>query len=412
MKNLLWLNLFLLLLLFGCKKQTGIKISIENKTDQKITDQAVAIKISELPKINLNKLVAFEGNKQLPTQLVDSDGDGKTDEYLFLINLEAKDSKIITLKKSEHKKIFKQRAHAEISEKRDYRLVDGVYTGGKFVSVKRTKIPEGHRDHNLYYKCEGPCWESDKVAYRFYIDQRNATDIFGKKVSEIILPKVGHTYDKYGNETYHTMADWGMDIFKVGNSLGIGSFAAFVKNKVEMITVRDSVIAMVTNDGPIFASIKTNYYGWHIDDKKIDVETNLSIVAGSRLTKCEAVVGYENLLYCTGLAKHEGTELLKSSNNNGWNYIALWGKQSLNNDNLGTVIFYNKDYHSNLTEDNLSYIITFKPLDKKVKYYFSACWEQELDGIKTKDEFINYINKVIIKLNKPVKLLIKNFSKS
>ncbi len=407
MKNLLWLNLFLLLLLFGCKKQTGIKINIENKTDQKITYQAVAIKISELPKMNLNELVAFEGNKQLPTQLVDSDGDGKTDEYLFLINLEAKDSKIITLKKSEHKKIFKQRAHAEISEKRDYKLVDGVYTGGKFVSVKRTKTPKGHVDHNLYYKCEGPCWESDKVAYRFYIDQRNATDIFGKKVNDIILPNIGHTYDKSGNETYHTMANWGMDIFKVGNSLGIGSFAAFVNNKVEMITKRDSVISLVTNDGPIYASVKTNYFGWHVNDKKIDVEINLSIVAGSRLTKCEAVVSNQNLLYCTGLSKHNGTELLKSTNSNKWNYIALWGKQSLSNDNLGTIIFYNKDYQPNITEDNLSYIVTFTSLRKKIKYYYAACWEQEVNGIKNKKEFLRYLNYEIEKLNKPIKLSIK-----
>lgn len=39
------------------------------------------------------------------------------------------------------------------------------------------------RDHAYYIKYERPGLESDKVGYRFYFDQRNAIDVFGKKTS-------------------------------------------------------------------------------------------------------------------------------------------------------------------------------------------------------------------------------------
>jgi len=399
------LGLILIMLLFlSCSSDREVTISVKNKYGVNSVDEIVSIPIKKIMGVDINKLSAFDGDKEIPSQLVDINNNGKADNFAFLLDLDANQTKSISLIETTNKKIFPKRAHAEISEKRDYKLVDGVYTGGKFVSVKRTKIPVGHRDHNLYYKCEGPCWESDKVAYRFYIDQRNGTDIYGKKVSEIVLPNVGHTYDETGNEMYHTMQDWGMDIFKVGSSLGLGSFAALVDGKVEMLSKRDSVICTIVNDGPILASVNTKYYGWEFGNQKIDVDATHSIIAGSRLTKCDISVSGNYDTYCTGFAKYKGTEFIKSEHENGWNYIALWGNQTSVHDNLGIALFYNKEFNPTITEDELSYIVTLKPNDGNIQYYFAACWEQELNGIKIKDEFLKYLNKEILKLNNPLKI--------
>lgn len=399
-----YLSIILIMFLFvSCGSDKEFTISVANDSVVNYIDEIVSIPVKEVIGIDVNKAAAFIDGKQLESQLVDINNDGKVDNFAFLLDLDANQTKSISIRETKSKRNFKQRVHAEISEKRDYKLVDGVYTGGKFVPVKRTKIPKGHIDHNLYYKCEGPCWESEKVAYRFYIDQRNATDIYGKKVSEMVLPNVGHTYNKFGNEMYHTMQDWGMDIFKVGNSLGMGSFAALVDGKVEMLTKRDSVICTITNDGPIYASVNTKYYGWEFGNQKIEIiDATHSIVAGSRLTKCNVSISGNYYTYCTGIAKHNGTEFTKSNNKNGWNYIALWGNQTSVNDNLGIALFYN-NLNSTITEDELSYIVSLKPNDGKIKYYYAACWEQELNGIKTEEKFIEYLNEEIVKLNKPLK---------
>jgi hypothetical protein len=63
----------------------------------------------------------------------------------------------------------------------------GQWEEGKYInrtSFKKTnylKLPDSHTDHSYFIRYEDPGWESDKVAYRLYVDWRNAIDIFGKK---------------------------------------------------------------------------------------------------------------------------------------------------------------------------------------------------------------------------------------
>ena len=60
------------------------------------------------------------------------------------------------------------------------------------------RVPDNFTDHAYYIKYEGPGWESDKVAFRFYLDWRNGIDVFGKKTPGIVLPFVGmEDYEKY-----------------------------------------------------------------------------------------------------------------------------------------------------------------------------------------------------------------------
>ena len=91
---------------------------------------------------------------------------------------------------------------------------DKRFRGNKFVNVTQLRVPAIHTDHDALFKYEGPGWESEKVGYRFYLDWRNATDIFGKKNNKLILDQVG-THDTVAkDDSYHSMQDWGMDILK------------------------------------------------------------------------------------------------------------------------------------------------------------------------------------------------------
>ena len=239
----------LLIFLFSCQTQNNKVLLIENNSDIVLSDELVKIDLATIDNYEGQNLSVFHKSEELPSQLVDIDNDAKMDQIHFLADLKKYDSKKIEFKNTNTKTEFKKRAHAEISEKIDYTMDGDVYTGGKFKSVKVSKTPPGHRDHNYFYKCEGPAWESDKVGYRLYFDARNATDIFGKKINDIVLPDVGHDKDAEGHDTYHTMADWGMDILKVGNSLGIGSFGAWVDEKVEKVAKTDSTILISGETG-------------------------------------------------------------------------------------------------------------------------------------------------------------------
>jgi len=95
------------------------------------------------------------------------------------------------------------------------------YQGGVFKPVKSLKVDKKHTDHSFDIQFEGPGWESDKIGYRIYLDWRNAIDIFGKKTNALVLQNVGLD----GFDSYHEMQEWGVDILKVGDALGIGTLA-------------------------------------------------------------------------------------------------------------------------------------------------------------------------------------------
>src|SRR5690606_16675865 len=108
----------------------------------------------------------------------------------------------------------------------------------------------------------GPGIESDKVGYRVYLDWRNGFDIFGKKTSEMVLQNVGQA----GFESYHHMADWGMDILKVGSALGVGGYGFWDGEKVERVSKVDGWDATIVENGDIYSAFQIKYKGWQIVD--------------------------------------------------------------------------------------------------------------------------------------------------
>ena len=88
---------------------------------------------------------------------------------------------------------------------------------GGYKLVDRIDVPADHRIHDGLIAMEGPGWESDRIAYRLYLDERNVPDIYGKKLPGNVLPTIG-----MGKDDYHSMAPWGQDIFQVDQSLGMG----------------------------------------------------------------------------------------------------------------------------------------------------------------------------------------------
>jgi hypothetical protein len=384
--------------LFSCSSEKQITVRVSNSTDKALKDAFISVPLNTKGKFYLLK----DGSSEVPSQIIRSDGE---DELIFVTDLTPKEVKIFQIDKISESdvKSFKLRTYAELSPKEGSVYFDKRFRGSKFTKVSKYKVPKIHTDHDALFKYEGPGWESEKVGYRFYLDWRNATDIFGKKFDKLILDQVG-THDTVAqDDSYHSMLDWGMDVFKVGNSLGIGSVGMWADDKVNMVSKTDSVICEIPYTGPIEARINTHYYGWQVGNEKYNLDASLVINAGSRLTNCILEISDNANNIVSGIAKHENAELIKSNYKNGWNYLALYGRQSLSGDEdkLGIVIFYNTKYLEKLFEDDLSYIIKLKPENGRVNYYFAAAWDKEENGIKNIDEFENYLVNTIKELNNP-----------
>ena len=385
---------------FSVKLKNSLNIARPNEI-VKINAESL---IEKKPNFNFDSFTVYEDKKEIFFEKVLNKNTDKQ-EILLLISFEPGETKEIIFTDSVKNKKTIKLTKAYLGQKTGYEKKEGFFTGGYFKSVNQTKVPSGHFAHDALYQFEGPGWESEKVGYRLYLDERNRTDIFGKKISGLFLDITGkNDLVSDGNESYQKMLDWGRDIFKVGNSLGIGSIATFYNNKVVTVTEIDSTLCMIF-DGNLVSEVETTHYGWNLD-KKYNVTTRYSIKANSRITEVNVLPdkGIENL--CTGLAKHENTEFIVSKEDKDWRYISIWGVQTLENDNLGIAVFYNKSSLVEISGDDLSHFVILKLRDKKLTYYFTAAWEQEGGGIKSKEEFLKYLDDELIKLNNPTKVVL------
>lgn len=391
---------------FICSEENKtIQVKVKNPNNFVVEDVYVEFNYEALP----SNFIIKDGSELLPYQIIKNES-GMV-KVCFVLNMKPNEEKNLTVIFDDEITIpiFKKRTYAELAMKPVDVYYDGRFRGNAFMNVTKIKVPSIHTDHDALFKYEGPGWESEKVGYRFYLDWRNATDIFGKKKDQLVLANIGVHDTVAKDDLYHSMQEWGMDIFKVGNSLGIGSIGMWNDNKVNMVSKTDSIFCEITENGPIKSEIKTNYFGWKVGEKKFNLESKLSITAGSRLTKNEIYISDDPSNIATGLAKYPGTQFFKSDIAGEWSYIALYGKQTLvsADDKLGIAVFYRTENILELDEDDLSYIVKLKPENGKAEYYFCAAWEQEENAIKNLDEFKSYLGETQKLLNNPPQIEIK-----
>ena len=419
MKNFKWFLIFSgFLILIGCR-QTGnlpeelqkeypesISFSVNNQSNQLSGESSVYLSIKDIEtknmQFNSHAFLIWSGDKEIPSQAIDTDADGEFDTIIFNINLGINEKKDLIIRynpEGENVRKYQKRTQAELSRKFGGEFIDRKYVGGEFKNVSNLKVPPEHTDHSEFIRYEGPGWESDKVGYRFYLDWRNAIDIFGKKVSDMVLQNAGQD----GFESYHHPSEWGMDILKVGESLGVGSIAMWEDGRANRVAVTDSVDCSIVANGALYSQIRTRYFGWKIGSGRYDLISDLSITAGSRITKNQIHIEGEANNLCSGLAKYPDTEYFQSETSQGeWGYMALYGKQSLAEDNLGTAVIYPTKQLLEISEDELNYVVVLQPDQKQIGYYFLAAWEQEPGGIKSVSEFKVYLDRVIMRLNEPL----------
>jgi len=385
--------------------QSSATVVVKNSSNNDINDYTIEIPVENL-NLSLGNYIAIDNqNNTSPLEIV-KNVCGNT-YAIFSIPVLKKNTEVTYRLIPGEAVKYPKRTYAELSHKIGGKFEKKAndkknrieYVGGySWVKPNYLRVPDDFTDHAYYIKYEGPGWESDKVAFRFYLDWRNAIDVFGKKTPEIILPGVGID----GYETYHHMADWGMDNMKVGSALGIGTIAVWNGEKAVRVEKRDSVICYIPADGKIRSQVMTHYYGWDANGVKCNLKSQISIDAGSRASYMELLADKELDNIATGINKDKNSEFFKSGNNQEWSYIASFGKQSLNNDMMGLAVFFRTKQLKQITEDNLNHVVVLQPDKGYVDYYFMPTWELDLEPVVTKADFQKCIDEVMNKLNNKI----------
>lgn len=254
----------------------------------------------------------------------------------------------------------------------------------------RYTVPADYKVGSGLIAFEGLGWESDVVAYRLYLDERMAIDIFGKKTPGNVLHTIGT-----GGPSYHAMAPWGMDILNVGQGVGIGGLGRLLDGKA--VRLGKSTISVVldnTNTQQATAEVKNA----GLDEGRVDLLTRLSIRSGSALTVVSANAvaqkGGVDAPFVTGLVVHPAVAVLQEGpDETGWAYIATWGMQSLAKDGLGLAVFYRSDSVAGApVNDGSTLFVAFND-PEKIAYAFGIAWTQDQQGVKSLPEFRSWLLK-------------------
>ena len=399
----------ILLLLFSgflTAASSGIKpwLVITNTTSFIRTNEVIAVKRHLLGNVHKNLIpVIRKKDAALISQTVDEDKDGIWDNLLVEVTIGAHATdtfEVVWVGKD-----------AEVSGK--------PFTGVRLSLRSENAVPSApiHKavrfrgfTQNIakpYYQMEGPGIENDKVAFRAFFDSRNGKDIYGKTVDTPVLEKVGV------GATWHEMQPWGMDILKVGNSLGAGALAIEEDNRIYRLADADTAVFQSLYAGALQAAFDLNFTGWDVGTGKRTGSETVSVTKGAFCYKNDIRLAlHMNQHLMAGIANFGVDTVVYKKHNASFSSISTYGKQAEGTQtNLGLAIMFSSgDYMSNKTADtasvipNTSYVVLKRsPGNKKVIYLF-ACWEKTDPRFHTQQGFNDYLQRSAQELAHPIQV--------
>lgn len=376
--------IFGVFVLLSCTNERNLgEITISNPHDFQFYKSSVEINIEDLsfdPEQHNFILTQKGSDVSIPYQLDDLDENGTWDHLFFQIDLEANESKTITILKTNEKPVFEKLTDG-VLKIREVADPESMQVGDDFEEVDYYQIPSDLKQDNGLVFLEGPAWESNLVGYRFYIDDRTRFDIFGKTTNDLVLNNV--------SGDYHQVGDWGADILSVGPSLGMGSPAVILNGEIRTIDVVNEKSISIISDGPLRTIIRTHYMQWKLSDKSVDLTMNLEIHAHHRYTKLSIESISEEILteLSTGIVKHATPPGFQEDQKDNSLIITSWGNHSYFNDILGKALFVQNKFNP-VTESNNddTYLINMSNSEGYFEYYFLAAWEKEPQNSRINNE--------------------------
>ncbi|GAB5456971.1 MAG: hypothetical protein Hens3KO_00010 [Henriciella sp.] len=267
---------------------------------------------------------------------------------------------------------------------------EDVAQSPNYQSVSEFEVPDTHEIGDQLIAFEGPGWESDKVGYRLYLDSRNAIDVFGKRIAKPALQRIV----KPGQ--HHELDDWGMDVLKVGESVGVGGLAFWIDGEKQIFGDTDSLRAEVVSNGPQTASVRVTHTGFAPGLMVEKVSALYTIRKGQRHFEVNVSELPENApMLVTGIGRQDVSVLkFKRPENAAWGYVAGYINESLSGHPLGVATFVPSEQFASFQLDQDEALILLSQSQNQTRYVSTAAWAAEPNGISSAAEFMNYVEEL------------------
>lgn len=393
------LYLLLGLLIISCSSVPEVALQVTNPMNQKRSDAIILLSRGEISRwidIPADQLPVLKDHNgtYIPCQADDVDGDGQWDELFACISMEAKEQLTIVVG------FLSPGDYPEFTSRTNLHLGDAKNNYQKLSSASRL---EGITYHNYAavteatFQMEGAAWENDIVGFRNYMDQRNGMDIFGKITSSMVMGQVGTK----GEPSYHEPGEWGMDVLKVGTSLGAGGIAYMYKDSLYRVGDSGSGSYEIIFEGPLRSRFELGYDNWKVEEESLHVSHQIDIVAGRHFY--QGVVTYggtdESLMLVPGIVNMKSETLHVTKLNDQFTALISHDQQSEDGSFLAMALLVPNAYLVSTGEtrnEGEGIIQTYYASldaspDEPLGYRFYSFWEKENSSWKSLEEVQSFL---------------------
>lgn len=257
-----------------------IKIGLANALNVKRSDVPVVISLKDIP-FNVVDAVVKDGDREVPSQIDDLDRNLRNDELAFVIDMEAKGKKTLTVELYSDKQTernYPRRTYGDMIV-RDFKTKKKNKFPGYIHSLS---APEGVDVFHLLHH-HGADFESELVAYRVYFDERQTYDLYGKYNKQLEL----QTSQFYPDDE-QLAAGYGDDVLWAGQTVGLGALRGWDGQKPTMVSPVKSRGQRMVASGPVRTIVELTDEGWQLGGQTFNLRQNVIIYAGHR--DCEVQV--------------------------------------------------------------------------------------------------------------------------
>ena len=257
-----------------------IKVKLTNPLNLKRSDVPVVVSLRDV-QFNVVDAVVKDGDREVSSQIDDLDRNLRNDELAFVIDMEAKGKKTLTVELYSDKQTernYPRRTYGDMIV-RDFKTKKKNKFPGYIHSLS---APEGVDVFHLLHH-HGADFESELVAYRVYFDDRQTYDLYGKYNKQLEL----QTSQFYPDDE-QLAAGYGDDVLWAGQTVGLGALRGWDGQKPTMVSPVKSRGQRMVASGPVRTIVELTDEGWQLGGQTFNIRQNVIIYAGHR--DCEVQV--------------------------------------------------------------------------------------------------------------------------
>lgn len=257
-----------------------IKVKLTNPLNVKRSDVPVVVSLRDV-QFNVVDAVVKDGDREVSSQIDDLDRNLRNDELAFVIDMEAKGKKTLTVELYSDKQTernYPRRTYGDMIV-RDFKTKKKNKFPGYIHSLS---APEGVDVFHLLHH-HGADFESELVAYRVYFDERQTYDLYGKYNKQLEL----QTSQFYPDDE-QLAAGYGDDVLWAGQTVGLGALRGWDGQKPTMVSPVKSRGQRMVASGPVRTIVELTDEGWQHGGQTFNIRQNVIIYAGHR--DCEVQV--------------------------------------------------------------------------------------------------------------------------